>query len=155
MLKSVPDSSRPNIIPKSHKYSQSKLERIRTLYGIRSSIPFHIDSQPGSSKLEKKLTKRFKSEKLNKSTLKESKVNEGQMDTAEMELPKPFHMRLIISPDVRWKSVFDIWVLLFVGYSCIWNILVFAYTFTPNSSLDYFNLVIEFVFVLDFFLTFF
>ena len=64
-------------------------------------------------------------------------------------------MRLIISPDVRWKSVFDIWVLLFVGYSCICNILVFAYTFTPNASLYHFNLVIEFVFVLDFFLTFF
>ena len=153
MLKSVPDSARTKIMQKSHKYSQSKLERIRTLYGIRSSIPFHIDSHLGSSKFEKKLTKKFKPEKLNKSVIKEK--GESQGETTEVELPKPFHMRLIISPDVRWKSVFDIWVLLFVGYSCIWNILVFAYTFTPNTSLDYFNLVIEFVFVLDFFLTFF
>jgi hypothetical protein len=33
--------------------------------------------------------------------------------------------------------------------------LVFAFTFTPNSKLDIFNLIIEFAFQLDFFLTFF
>lgn len=87
--------------------------------------------------------------------IRDVKSGENQGELSEIEMPKPFHKRLIISPDVRWKSVFDIWVLLFVGYSCIWNILVFAYTFTPNPSLDAFNLVIEFVFVLDFFLTFF
>jgi hypothetical protein len=73
----------------------------------------------------------------------------------EVEMPKPFLKRLIISPDAKWKSVFDIWVLLFVGYSCIWNILVFAFTFTTSKNLEYFNLIIEFVFQLDFFLTFF
>jgi hypothetical protein len=77
------------------------------------------------------------------------------MAKIELEKPKPFYKRLIISPDARWKSVFDIWVLLFVGYSCIWNILVFAFNFTPSKSVDGFNLFIEVVFQLDFFLTFF
>jgi len=79
----------------------------------------------------------------------------SQGEQLEAPLPMPLHKRLIISPDVKWKSVFDIWVLLFVGYSCIWNILVFAFTFTPNKNLDWFNLMIEVVFQMDFFLTFF
>lgn len=123
------------------------------MYGVRSTIPFTIDNHLtcNGPKFEKKLTKRFRSSNA-KSEINGKSMAEGSL---EHELPKPFHKRLIISPDARWKSVFDIWVLLFVGYSCIWNILVFAFSFTPNKNLDVFNLIIEFVFQLDFVLTFF
>lgn len=34
---------------------------------------------------------------------------------------------LIISPDSQWKSIFDMIALMFVGYSCIWNVMYFAF----------------------------
>jgi hypothetical protein len=114
---------------------------------VRSTITFTIDNHLSCNgpKFDKKVIK--------KNSIKSSvKIVEGQV---EAELPKPFYKRLIISPDARWKSFFDIWVLLFVGYSCIWNILVFAFNFSPGDKIEWFNLIIEFVFVADFFLTFF
>ena len=61
----------------------------------------------------------------------------------------------MISPDAKWKSVFDVWVLLFVGYSCIWNILVFAFTFDPKVGFFVLNEVTEWIFRIDFILSFF
>ena len=66
---------------------------------------------------------------------------------------------LIISPDSQWKSIFDLWVLLFVGYSCIWNVLYFAFPMdetTPSfRAIKLFNQISEGVFYVDFILSFF
>jgi len=41
-----------------------------------------------------------------------------------------------------------------VGYSCSWNIFYFAFPFSPGLGLEYFNLFVEYIFILDFFLNF-
>ena len=35
--------------------------------------------------------------------------------------------RIIIAPEAKWKSIFDISILLLVGYSCIINIMFVSY----------------------------
>jgi hypothetical protein len=156
-LKSVAEREAAPMVKKSSKYSESKRKRIRALYGIRATIPFSKEAHAtcNGHKFERKSTFARKKTQAMKSKRQGSMTMDGQMEVELVEMPKPFLKRLIISPDAKWKSVFDIWVLLFVGYSCIWNILVFAFPFTASKKLDYFNLLIEFVFQLDFFLTFF
>lgn len=51
--------------------------------------------------------------------------------------------------------MFDVAVLLLVGYSCCWNIFYFAFPFDPGEALVIGNLIVEYIFVLDFFLNFF
>lgn len=51
--------------------------------------------------------------------------------------------------------MFDVFVLLLVGYSCCWNIFYFAFPIDPAPLLDYWNLIVEIIFILDFILNFF
>jgi hypothetical protein len=124
------------------------------LYGVRSTITFTIDNHLSCNgpKFERKISIRKGRDSTSEKSNNEKTTAEAKV---KLEIKKPFYKRLIISPDARWKSVFDIWVLLFVGYSCIWNILVFAFNFSPKEGIEVFNLMIEIVFQLDFFLTFF
>jgi hypothetical protein len=119
---------------------------------VRSTLSFAVAEHLAPCKFDKIGSLKLRESKLNKSDVKDKDGDAGQI---ELEKHKPFYKRLIISPDAKWKSVFDIWVLLFVGYSCIWNILVFAFTFTPGLGLKYLNVATEVIFYLDFFLTFF
>lgn len=68
-----------------------------------------------------------------------------------------FKERLIIHPDNKLKSIFDIFVLLLVFYSCIINVILVAYIEDlPETSALYIvnNYVLENFFYLDFFLSF-
>lgn len=63
--------------------------------------------------------------------------------------------RMLISSESKWKSIFDIWILLLVGYSCIFNIFVVAFDVDQPLLLELFNDAVEILFVVDFFLNFF
>lgn len=73
ILKSMPDSSKPALVQKSIKYTENKINKIRALYGVRSTITFALESHSSmnGNKLEKKLTKRIKSVKMPKKVLQE------------------------------------------------------------------------------------
>lgn len=54
--------------------------------------------------------------------------------------------------------MFDAIVLIFIAYSCIWNVLVFSFPMDETTSqyrnIEYFNYFVEFIFWADFVLTF-
>ncbi len=52
--------------------------------------------------------------------------------------------RMIIPWDATWKSVFDIWMLLLVGYSCFFT--MYEITFSPEQT-TWMSAVDEIVFV--------
>ena len=65
--------------------------------------------------------------------------------------------RLIIHPDNKLKSVFDMFVLMLVGYSCIINVILVAFIDElPEDDSLYIvnNYILENFFYLDFFLSF-
>ena len=61
---------------------------------------------------------------------------------------------LIISPESKWKSIFDIIILLMVGYSCFVNMFSFAYDFSSPKALEVTDEIVENFFRADFFLNF-
>ena len=61
---------------------------------------------------------------------------------------------LIISPERKWKSIFDIIILFMVGYSCFVNMFSFAYDFPPPYGLEITDEIVENFFRADFFLNF-
>ena len=67
----------------------------------------------------------------------------------------PFLQRIIIMPESKWKPIFDIWILLLVGYSCIFNILVVSFPIEESKRLQVVNQIIEAFFYTDFTLNFF
>ena len=61
--------------------------------------------------------------------------------------------RIIIPPEAKWKSIFDIFILLLVGYSCIINIIFVSYVDFPEEGLTLFNnTFVEGLFYIDFIL---
>jgi len=44
--------------------------------------------------------------------------------------------KLIISSEAKWKSFFDIWILLLVGYSCFTSIYYVAFS-APTTTIHY------------------
>ena len=71
-------------------------------------------------------------------------------------MKKSWKERLIIHPESKKKSLFDITVLLLVGYSCVINTVLVAYIETPDPGLKLFNdSFVETMFYLDFILSFF
>lgn len=75
------------------------------------------------------------------------------------EAVKPLYERIIIPADSQWKSLLDAMVLIFVAINCIWNVLLFAFTLNQERTFykacKYLNDIIEIVFWMDFFMTFF
>ena len=125
-------------------YDEQFVKKIRAIYGTRASLKLNNEV----------LTFRKKSMKTN--VLSQQKKDE------EKDVPKEkilWHQLLIISPDSQWKSTFDLWVLIFVLYSCIWNVLYFAFPMDENTKtfekIDLFNKISEAIFYLDFCLSFF
>jgi hypothetical protein len=54
----------------------------------------------------------------------------SEQESEEEPVKKSFVERyLIISPEAKWKSIFDIIILFMVGYSCFVNMFAFAYDF--------------------------
>ena len=54
-------------------------------------------------------------------------------EESEEEVEKiPFKERIIIKYDAPWKSVFDVVILLLVGYSCITSLFYVAFVSPTN-----------------------
>ena len=62
---------------------------------------------------------------------------------------------MVISKDNTLKAVFDVTVLLFVGYSCVTCVFYAAFNETNNELVEKFDIGIEFLFGVDLFLNFF
>ena len=63
--------------------------------------------------------------------------------------------RIIISSTNRFKSFFDVWILLLVGYSCLSSMYYLAFAKPTNEVHIYINWVIEAHFYCDLILSFF
>ena len=61
---------------------------------------------------------------------------------------------MIIAPERKWKSIFDIFILFMVGYSCFVNMFAFAYDFQSPDALQITDEIVENFFRIDFFLNF-
>ena len=80
-----------------------------------------------------------------------TKRNERLLLRKLEEEKKTWKERLIIPPEAKWKSVFDIFILILVGYSCIINIMLVSFIDIPRPSLVHFNnAFVEVLFYLDF-----
>ena len=66
----------------------------------------------------------------------------------------PFKERIIIRHDAPWKSVFDVVILLLVGYSCITSLYYVAFISPVNLMHIVFDWVVEAAFYTDLFLNF-
>lgn len=62
---------------------------------------------------------------------------------------------LIIHPDSMWKSIFDVFILILVTYSCIYTILNNTFDFEQQYAIWVTYWVVESFFYLDFFLSWF
>ena len=101
------------------------MKKLKSVYGRRATQRLLTD----------KLQKRVKADQPigeDKSMVEESSMAMEQPGD-ESVVQKSFVERyLIISPESKWKSIFDIFILFMVGYSCFVNMFAFAYEFpTP------------------------
>lgn len=79
------------------------------------------------------------------------------MDENSKEASKSWREKIIISSDSKVKAIFDVFVLILVGYSCVTS--VFYVAFSPEKSNEstfwsFFDIVVEYFFVLDLLLNF-
>lgn len=62
---------------------------------------------------------------------------------------------MIISCDNKYKAIFDIVVLLLVGYSCVMTMYIVSFSpVLDNEYLVYIDRVVEWIFILDLLLNF-
>lgn len=62
---------------------------------------------------------------------------------------------MIIHPDSKWKSIFDVWILVLVGYSCITNIYYTAFSVEKDLSDEIIFWGVEVFFYFDFLFSWF
>lgn len=128
---------------KSLSYDSFKLRKIRALYGKR--VTMQINEQVFSHKDNEKVGDTNKDSQ----TVNEEFPGEAQADS------KGFLQKLIIHPDSKWKSIFDVFVLLLVAYSCINSMLNVTFIIVQTRELYVIYWVVESFFYLDFILSFF
>ena len=98
---------------------------------------------------------------LRKKSIKQPTGNDKKEPEENQDQPiKKWYQKLIISPDSQWKSIFDMIALIFVGYSCIWNVMYFAFDKIDDTTETYrkfnlFNKFSEGIFYTDFVFSFF
>ena len=68
---------------------------------------------------------------------------------------KSFKDRLIISSENKFKSFFDVWVLVLVGYSCITSMYYVAFNKPTNKLQLLWDDIVEYHFYVDIILSFF
>jgi len=62
---------------------------------------------------------------------------------------KSFKERILIPHDSQWKAIFEVFILLLVGYSCVTSMLYTAFVTPSNSHIKIFEEVVEYLFMLD------
>ena len=82
---------------------------------------------------------------------------ENQTNKPDFEIKdqkKTCKERIIIDANNKWKAIFDVFILLLVGYSCVTSMLYAAFTPTNNEIQKNFDLVVEVFFWTDLCLNF-
>lgn len=66
----------------------------------------------------------------------------------------PFRERIVISANSKWKAIFDMFVLILVGYSCITSMYYAAFSTTDDPVIIIIDQIVELFFWLDLALNF-
>ena len=66
----------------------------------------------------------------------------------------PIKERIIISANSKWKAIFDVMILLLVGYSCVMSMFYAAFSTIENPLIMVIDQVIEGFFWMDFIMNF-
>lgn len=124
---------------KQNNYEELERRKRKALYGTRAS------------------SKIFESAAITSRRTWVNGVNKISIDEASKETAKTWKEKLIISSDSKIKAIFDVFVLILVGYSCVTS--VFYVAFSPAKSDEvsfksYFDSMVEYFFILDLFLNF-
>ena len=61
----------------------------------------------------------------------------------------PFKERIIISSESKYKNIFEVVILLLVGYSCVTSMLYTAFAPPTDQVIIVFDEIIEYLFMLD------
>jgi hypothetical protein len=67
---------------------------------------------------------------------------------------KTWKERIIIAHDSKWKAIFDVFILLLVGYSCVKTVYYLAFEPKKDDNGFNLNLIGEYLFGLDLILNF-
>lgn len=74
-----------------------------------------------------------------------------ESDPGEKQVEKkPFIDRFIIGSDSRWKSYFDVWILILVGYSCSTTLFYVAFSQPTSKFQKAWDQLVEIFFYTDF-----
>lgn len=85
----------------------------------------------------------------------EKEKNFTQTEESQKEEVDDLIYSLIICSDSQWKPIFDLFMLLIVCYSCIFNVIVVTFQTDSFDNFDVPNRCIESFFYLDLVLNFF
>jgi hypothetical protein len=113
---------------REEKMKDFQYRKLRALYGTRhTQILFPVDKQ-----YERKRTNdEFPVASVNGETSFSSSTSQTDsfIDVVESEKAnRPLTDRIIIGAESRWKSYFDVGILLLVGYSCSTTMFYVAFT---------------------------
>lgn len=78
----------------------------------------------------------------------------NKQDQESKDQQRSCRERIIIDAENKWKAIFDVFILLLVGYSCVTSMLYAAFTPTDNEIQIVFDLVVEGFFWTDLILNF-
>lgn len=98
------------------------------------------------------LTRIFESATVNNNyrLLGEDKVNKEEVNRERL----PIKERIIISANSKWKAIFDVLILLLVGYSCVMSMFYAAFSTIDDHIIIIIDQVVEGFFWMDFVLNF-
>ena len=98
------------------------------------------------------LTRIFESATVNNNyrLLGDDKVNKEEVKNEKM----PIKERIIISANSKWKAIFDVLILLLVGYSCVMSMFYAAFSTIDDPVIIIIDELVEGFFWMDFILNF-
>jgi len=124
---------------------------------VRNKVILNEDQERRKKKIlygSRGLTRIFESATVNNNlnrNLKEDKVKkEGEPKNEQMSIKE----RIIISANSKWKAIFDMLILILVGYSCITSMYYAAFSTTDDPIIIIIDQIVEFFFWLDLALNF-
>ena len=83
------------------------------------------------------------------------KKEEEEVAEDAMPADASIFIKMIIHPDSSWKALFDVWILLLVGYSCISNIYFTAFSVEKTAITGIIFWIVEVFFYFDFIFSWF
>lgn len=121
---------------KNHNHDDMEKRKRKVLYGSRG------------------LTRIFESATVNNNWNILGDDNKVNKDSEIKSEKQSIRERIIISANSKWKAIFDVMILLLVGYSCVTSMFYAAFTTTNNFVLNTMDQIVEGFFWLDLILNF-